>query len=110
MSTITDGVAEQLAPASPARDAVPDAGLAAAARAEAARKVYSAAHSDGAAVVALDDVTVDFARGAFTAIMGPSGSGKSTLLHCLVCLTSSSLCCAATGSASSSRRSTCCRR
>ncbi len=34
-------------------------------------------------VVALDDVTVDFARGQFTAIMGPSGSGKSTLMHCL---------------------------
>ena len=32
---------------------------------------------------ALDDVTVDFAEGQFTAIMGPSGSGKSTLMHCL---------------------------
>ncbi|MFC5267944.1 ABC transporter ATP-binding protein [Kribbella qitaiheensis] len=32
---------------------------------------------------ALDDVSVDFGRGRFTAIMGPSGSGKSTLLHCL---------------------------
>ncbi|TFI40100.1 ATP-binding cassette domain-containing protein, partial [Micrococcus endophyticus] len=28
-------------------------------------------------------VDVDFAAGAFTAIMGPSGSGKSTLMHCL---------------------------
>jgi putative ABC transport system ATP-binding protein len=34
-------------------------------------------------VTALDRVSVDFARGRFTAIMGPSGSGKSTLLHCL---------------------------
>ncbi len=32
-------------------------------------------------VVALDDVTVEFQRGRFTAIMGPSGSGKSTLMH-----------------------------
>jgi putative ABC transport system ATP-binding protein len=33
------------------------------------------------AVTALDDVTVDFRRHEFTAIMGPSGSGKSTLMH-----------------------------
>jgi putative ABC transport system ATP-binding protein len=33
------------------------------------------------AVTALDDVTVGFPSGTFTAIMGPSGSGKSTLLH-----------------------------
>jgi putative ABC transport system ATP-binding protein len=34
------------------------------------------------AVTALDDVTIGFADGTFTAVMGPSGSGKSTLLHC----------------------------
>ncbi|BCL12299.1 ABC transporter ATP-binding protein [Micromonospora sagamiensis] len=39
--------------------------------------------SGQAAVVALDDVDVDFTAGRFTAIMGPSGSGKSTLMHCL---------------------------
>ncbi|MBL7261317.1 ABC transporter ATP-binding protein [Paractinoplanes lichenicola] len=35
-----------------------------------------------AAVHAVDDVTLEFPRGGWTAVMGPSGSGKSTLLHC----------------------------
>jgi putative ABC transport system ATP-binding protein len=52
----------------------------AAARAEGATKVYGRGDT---AVVALDDVTVTFEPGAFSAIMGPSGSGKSTLMHCL---------------------------
>jgi putative ABC transport system ATP-binding protein len=34
-------------------------------------------------VCALDDVSVEFVDGAFTALMGPSGSGKSTLMHCM---------------------------
>ena len=42
-------------------------------------KIYGMGDSE---VRALDDVTVDFAKGEFTAIMGPSGSGKSTLMHC----------------------------
>jgi ABC-type sugar transport system ATPase subunit len=41
-------------------------------------KVYGA---DDTAVRALDSVSLRFAAGQFTAIMGPSGSGKSTLLH-----------------------------
>ncbi|MEV6106185.1 ABC transporter ATP-binding protein [Streptomyces sp. NPDC051940] len=43
-------------------------------------KVYGAGETQ---VVALDSVSVAFARGEFTAIMGPSGSGKSTLMHCM---------------------------
>ncbi len=42
------------------------------------RKVFG---EPPAAVVALDDVSWDFAPGTFTAIMGPSGSGKTTLLQ-----------------------------
>ncbi|PRZ41495.1 putative ABC transport system ATP-binding protein [Antricoccus suffuscus] len=34
-------------------------------------------------VVAVDNVSIAFGQGSFTAIMGPSGSGKSTLMHCL---------------------------
>jgi putative ABC transport system ATP-binding protein len=36
-----------------------------------------------AAVDALSDVSVQFPKGRFAAIMGPSGSGKSTLMHIL---------------------------
>lgn len=59
------------------RGGVPAGG--AAARTEAATRVYG---TGTIAVRALDEVTVRFERGQFTAIMGPSGSGKSTLLHC----------------------------
>jgi putative ABC transport system ATP-binding protein len=52
---------------------------AAIARTEHATKVYGSGET---AVRAIDDVTVEFAAGRFTAIMGPSGSGKSTLMHC----------------------------
>ena len=54
--------------------------LTAAARAVGATKAYG---SGDTAVVALDDVSVAFPEGKFTAIMGPSGSGKSTLMHCV---------------------------
>jgi putative ABC transport system ATP-binding protein len=45
-----------------------------------ATKVYGSGET---AVRALNDVSVEFERARFTAIMGPSGSGKSTLMHCL---------------------------
>jgi putative ABC transport system ATP-binding protein len=51
-----------------------------AAHCEAATKVYGSGDTQ---VRALDEVTVGFDRGRFTAIMGPSGSGKSTLMHCM---------------------------
>jgi putative ABC transport system ATP-binding protein len=50
-----------------------------AARVVHASKIYGKGEG---AVYALDDVSVDFERGRYTAIMGPSGSGKSTLMHC----------------------------
>ncbi len=53
---------------------------AAAARAEAATKIYGSGEN---AVRALDEVTLEIPESKFTAIMGPSGSGKSTLMHCL---------------------------
>ncbi|MER7583552.1 ABC transporter ATP-binding protein [Kitasatospora sp. NPDC097691] len=43
----------------------------------------SKTYGQGAAEVsALHELTVDFERGSFTAVMGPSGAGKSTFLHC----------------------------
>jgi putative ABC transport system ATP-binding protein len=63
----------------------PEVAQKAAARTFDAVKVYGKGQTE---VRALDGVTVEFAAGRFTAIMGPSGSGKSTLLHCVAGLDS----------------------
>ena len=52
----------------------------AAAQAVNAVKIYGRGDTE---VHALENVSVSFERGAFTAIMGPSGSGKSTLMQCM---------------------------
>ena len=53
--------------------APPDARTGIAARAVGLSKIYG---EGDATVRALDDVSVDFERARYTAIMGPSGSGK----------------------------------
>jgi len=58
----------------------PPTSTTAAARAIGVSKIYGEGETR---VAALDDVTVQFEKGHFTAIMGPSGSGKSTLMHCV---------------------------
>jgi putative ABC transport system ATP-binding protein len=54
--------------------------LTVAASTSSAFKIYGSGED---AVYALNDVSVEFYEGQFTAIMGPSGSGKSTLMHCI---------------------------
>lgn len=57
-------------------------------RCENLSKIYQAGEHK---VYALNDVTVSFEQGTFTAITGPSGSGKSTMLHLLSGLDAPSL-------------------
>ncbi len=63
--------------------AAPPASPTVAARTVDLRKLYG---EGDATVAALDGISVDFAAGEFTAVMGPSGSGKSTLMHCMAAL------------------------
>lgn len=51
-----------------------------AARAVDATKTYGTSDT---AVTAIDNISVEFEKERYTAIMGPSGSGKSTLMHCM---------------------------
>lgn len=48
-----------------------------------AQSVHKSFGRGDTAVTALDDISVNFESGRFSAIMGPSGSGKSTFMHVL---------------------------
>jgi putative ABC transport system ATP-binding protein len=72
---MTSGMSAIIAPPPP-----PPSSVGYAAQTVNASKVYGHGES---AVYALNDVSISFATGVYTAIMGPSGSGKSTLMHCV---------------------------
>lgn len=65
-----------------AEDAAPDPSFPVI-RLEHVSKIF---RSDGEETRALDDVTVDVARGEYVAVSGPSGCGKSTFLSMLALL------------------------
>ncbi len=51
--------------------------------AERLRRIYRRGSEE---IAAVDDISLEIARGSFTSIVGPSGSGKTTLVNVLGCL------------------------